>query len=320
MALPRWILDPERDGAARLKQALAGAPYTIFTSPSPALSADEASRSPWLYAERLFGERPRMVERQPIRAMAGGRSFASTSLYTPLHTDSQLYDGGPPDAQVMVCACSAERGGESTLLDAWSLVERIEREDPALFDDLFAAPRRIPFVFGDVLGPTLALRGGSLAFTHTPIQPPPDDVARRLDAHLRRQPPLTTAIRTGETMVLDNRRALHGRLPFDDARREFVRLLVWLPGPLARHPAYESRARLVAEQRGAALASQPASIRRLHGQPGAPLPGASARLDLVMAMLRGVPPGVLAARHKIPEPDLYRWRDAALRAALEALE
>ncbi|KYF94357.1 hypothetical protein BE20_00740 [Sorangium cellulosum] len=40
---------------------------------------------------------------------------------------------------------------------------------------------------------------------------------------------------------------------------------------------------------------------------------------MVLEMLRGVPPGVLAARERIPEPELYRLRDAALAAAEAAL-
>jgi hypothetical protein len=42
-------------------------------------------------------------------------------------------------------------------------------------------------------------------------------------------------------------------------------------------------------------------------------------LAVVLEMLRGVPPGVLAARERIAEPELYRMRDAALAAAEAAL-
>jgi hypothetical protein len=41
---------------------------------------------------------------------------------------------------------------------------------------------------------------------------------------------------------------------------------------------------------------------------------------VVLELLRGVAPGVLASRERIPEAVLYRWRDAALAAAGRALD
>ena len=55
------------------------------------------------------------------------------------------------------------------------------------------------------------------------------------------------------------------------------------------------------------------------GAPPVTDPEAERRLRIVPEMLRGVSPGVLSRRHGVPEPELYRWRDAVLRAAEEAL-
>ena len=41
--------------------------------------------------------------------------------------------------------------------------------------------------------------------------------------------------------------------------------------------------------------------------------------DEVDALLRGESPGRLASQHGVPEPELYRWRDAALRGARASL-
>ena len=298
-----------------LKEALARCGFVRCHAARP----EEAGRDFWGYAERLLEVRPRMVERQPIQAVEGGRSFASTSRFTPLHSDSQLYDGAPPDLQVMACLHADQRGGESLLLDTWPLLESIERQEPALFAALFQAWRLHPFVFGDLTGPTAAIRGGALAFTHSP-RSREDAVGKRLAAWLERSPPLQVPVRAGEVLLLDNRRALHGRLAFQDTRRCFTRLLVWLPEPLARHERYEALARDARREVEAEVATAPAEVRRRAGFSGEALPEAEERLQIVLAMLRGAPPGVLAARHRIPEPTLYVWRDEALRAALEALE
>ena len=84
--------------------ALAPAPV-----PAPALS--RSPDEPWAFVHDLLGIRPEMVERQPIRPIAGARSFAGTSVFTPFHTDSQDFLGAPPALQIMVCRGAAPNGG-----------------------------------------------------------------------------------------------------------------------------------------------------------------------------------------------------------------
>jgi hypothetical protein len=98
-------------------------------------------------------------------------------MAAPFHSDSQSFLGVPPHVQVMACLRAAGAGGESLYLDTWALLERIALEHPALCALLFEAPRRFPFVFGDVFGPTVSLRGGSLVFTHTAFPEEGDPVA-----------------------------------------------------------------------------------------------------------------------------------------------
>lgn len=280
----------------------------------------EAAAAPWSFAERFLGVRPRMLEQQPIRAVPGGRSFASSRGFTPLHSDSQLHLGAPPDVQVMVCHQHAAQGGETLLLDTWALLDDLRREDPALLQSLFEVPRRIPFVFGDVYGSTVALRGGALAFTHSPIPPAPDALSQSLAARLRSRPTVAVAVRAGEVLVVDNRRMLHGRKAFDDTARSFTRLLLWLPSPLTEHPGYTAMARAVAAQTSPVLAGEDPRVRARYGALAPASSRAEDRLQTVMAMLRGVAPGVLAHHTGVPEPVLYQWRDAALTAALAALD
>ncbi|AGP35085.1 hypothetical protein SCE1572_11520 [Sorangium cellulosum So0157-2] len=105
------------------------------------------------------------------------------------------------------------------------------------------------------------------------------------------------------------------RRAFEGGARELVRLLVWVEAPLPSPPARRALAAQVAE-----AASRRAGGHAPAARLGAPaLPEARRRLGVILEMLRGVPPGGLAARERIPEPGLYRLRDAALAAAESAL-
>jgi hypothetical protein len=284
---------------SQILQAVARDGYALFAGEAK-WASEAAHGAAWEIAEQILGRPTRMVEFQPIRAVARGRSYASTSADTPLHTDSQRFSGAPPDALIMICARPPQGGGEVILVDGFALLDALSLTDPALYSALFDEPRTIPFVFGDIEAPTVALRADALAWTCSPM-PPRDPVGRRLALHLDAAPRIVLAPRAGDVLVVDNRRMLHGRRAFSDPSRSYARLLAWLDAPLSRS-THESRAR--------AAATSPAPP---------PSPDADRRLRVVLAMIRGVPPGVLAARESIPEPFLYEWRDQAVAAALVAL-
>jgi hypothetical protein len=304
--------------AEALQRELAARGFAVVRAPAD-LGPEEAARAPWTYAERLLGSPPRLVERQPIKPVPQGRSFAASAGPAPLHTDSQMFAGVPPAVQIMACVRPAARGGETLLVDGWALLDRVAASDPDLYRLLFEAPRRIPFVFGDVFGPTVSRRGGALVFTHPPRVPEGDPVAARLAPWIDAAPRIERAVGAGEILVVDNHRMLHGRRPFADPAREHVRLLVWT-APAGQAPAlHRARAEAAAQALSDQLAAAPEAVRRRLGL-GAPAPpAADRRLAIVLEMLRGVPPGVLAARERIPEPELYRMRDVALAAAEAAL-
>jgi hypothetical protein len=256
---------------------------------------ESAAASPFAFAARLLGVEPLLVERQPIRPIEGGRSFASTRVDTPLHTDSQMFLGAPATIQVLVCVKPAARGGESVLVDGARLVARLEDADPALASALFEVDRAQRFYFGDVAGPTIARRGGHLTWTVAPNAA--DDVGRALAAQLAQGPRVEHMLRAGEALVASNHRMLHGRRPFD-GERELVRLLVWLERPLATAPRDFARARELS----------------------APVPEpALARIRAVLAILRGVPPAKVASDARVNEATLYAWREAFMRAGVGAL-
>jgi hypothetical protein len=288
--------------------------------PTPGLDADTAARDPWGVAASFFGEPPSMVERQPIKPVPQGRSFASNAAFTPLHSDSQMFCGVSPHAQLMFCAKAAQDGGTTLLLDTYALLETIERDDTKLFRMLFTESRRIPFVFGDVVGPTVSWRSDNLVFTHSPMRPmrEADEVAHRLQRFLSQASVIEVPVKDGQILVVDNHRMLHGRTAFTDESRRFTRLLVWRRSSFTRHIHFEALARQESDRLRVATFDQ-TKFRAL-GLGTWSSREVEWRRRIVLDMLQGVPPGVLAQRHGIPEPTLYVWRDAAVAAMDDALD
>jgi gamma-butyrobetaine dioxygenase len=297
MTARRWDWD-DRTGPARLVAELAEGGLSWIRSPALLEAVD---RDPWEAAARILGARPDLVERQPIHAVPGGRSFSSSALAAPFHSDSQTFLGVPPHVQVMACRTPAPSGGESLYLDSWPLLARIEAEAPDLLTRLFYERRRFPFVFGDFHGPTFSLRGGSLVFTHTAFPEEGDAVASALRPFLESAPIICVRAEAGDLLVAHNHRLLHGRRAFDGIERSFTRLLVWRRDPFMGPEAWRAKA------------------ARAAASTAAPDPEAGDRLLVVLELLRGVPAGVLSKREGVPEAQLYAWRDTALESALDAL-
>jgi hypothetical protein len=285
-------------------------------SPVVGFDAESAARDPWDVATQFFGDPPSMVERQPIKPVPQGRSFASNAAFTPLHTDSQRFGGVSPHAQLMFCAKAAREGGTTLLLDTHALLATIQQEDIAFLRALFSESRTIPFVFGDVVGPTVSWRQESLVFTHSPKRVE-DEIGRKLQGFLSRAPIIEVPVRDGEILIVDNHRMLHGRTAFTDESRRFTRLLVWRHSSFTRHVHFDTLARAEADR--ARASCRDARVLRARGLSTWPSEATEWRRRIVLEMLRGVPPGVLAQRHGIPEPMLYVWRDAAIAAMDQVL-
>jgi hypothetical protein len=315
MTPERWDWDPET-GPGRLTAVLAHAGVAWVRAPE---LAEAAPREPWACAERLLGERAVLLERQPIRAVPGGRSFSSGRMAAPFHTDSQTLLGVPPHVQVMACGAPSEEGGENLYLDAWALLARVEGEDPELLAALFTKVRRFPFVFGDVCGPTVSMRGGSLVFTHTARPLPDDAVAARLRPFVESEPVIQVRAAAGDLVVIHNHRLLHGRRAFAGEGRSFTRLLIWRSGPWPAPPRWLARAETGATAMRDRLRDAPSGVREAFGLPETSAFDGGRRLGIVLELLRGVPPGVLSARERVAEAEIYRWRDAFLRGGAASL-
>jgi gamma-butyrobetaine dioxygenase len=279
---------------APLFSSLASDGFSLLRPGQGAITFESATLDPWGTAARLFGMDALMVERQPIRPVAGVRSFAAGSGDAPLHTDSQRFRGVPSDAIVMICERPAERGGETTMVDAFVLLRRLHREAPDLFRALALTPRKMRFYFGEHDEPTFRIVDDAPFFTHPPAHLPGDAIGARIAAEL--PPPTRLLVQRDEVLIVDNRRMLHGRTAFSGNDRSFVRLLVWLPRRLS--PADD----IVGWARAAGAPSEKS----------VPL---SPRAHAMLALLRGAPPGVIAPRLGVDEAELYRMREETISSA-----
>jgi hypothetical protein len=314
------VIDPSAAAAsscANVTNAIATHGFTVVELGDDALVQ---IAQPWRLVLALVGRAPELTEVQPIaprggpdprltEARAAGRSFAASTGDAPLHTDSQLWRGRPPELQITACMRPAATGGHSVLVDGHALADAVAEREPALLQAMLREPRRMPFVFGSVYGPTLARRDGRYVVTHTPRPVATDAVAARISSVLERVPHHTIELRRGQVLLVDNHRMLHGRTAFTDPTRALLRVLAWLPSPLGPRPAWADAADAEAEDVARVLGDASAAVRLAFGITSTP----PDPIDLaVLAIAGGAPPGALAQRLGIAEAALYRRRDALL--------
>ncbi len=146
----------------------------------------------------------------------------------------------------MVCRRPAAQGGESLILDGWSLLSRIEQDDPDLFRDLIERARLHKWTGrpgGEpIYGPTVSVRRGHLMCLH-PATPPLDAVGRRFRARIDEAVPIEFKAQAGDVDVNNNHRTLHARRAFTDAGREFARINTWMPTPVGTPSRFDRMSR-----------------------------------------------------------------------------
>ena len=166
-----------------------------------------------------------------VRSEPNPINLAYTNIGLGLHTDNP-YREPVPGLQMLHCLQASGEGGESLFADGFALAEHLHTQDAAACDLLTQTPVRFTYAHGEVclsaerpliernrLGGWEAVRYNNRSIA--PLRLPADILpafyaAYRALACLLRDPQFLVSIklRSGDLVVFDNQRALHGRAPF----------------------------------------------------------------------------------------------------------
>ena len=167
-----------------------------------------------------------------VRSVPAASDLAYTSLPLDPHTDNP-YRWPVPGVQLLHCLVNETSGGLSTLVDGFAAAEALRSRDPEAFRVLTRTPIRFRYrdATTDLVAsaPPIELdaAGGLLAVHFSPrldFVPlePPDALdgyyrARRAFDYLLRSPEfeIRFLLNSGDLLMMDNRRLLHGRTGFD---------------------------------------------------------------------------------------------------------
>ncbi|MEM7254122.1 MAG: TauD/TfdA family dioxygenase [Pseudomonadota bacterium] len=165
-----------------------------------------------------------------VKAQAKPTNLAFTNLALQAHTDNPYRDP-VPTVQVLYCLLNASEGGDSSVVDGFSVAQRLRQEDAEGFDCLTQFDVRFEFIAAgsawlQAERPIIELGShgeiASVGFNNRSIAPlttiPFDAVptfyrAYRRFAEYVDDPgmQLTFRLQPGDAFVVDNTRVLHGR-------------------------------------------------------------------------------------------------------------
>lgn len=188
------------------------------------------------FAEHVACVRETIYDRlHNVRATPGeynAYNVASTTLELKPHTDMPNYNN-PPGVQMFHFLVNESEGGESTAVDGARVAEQLEEQDPEAFEILSSTPVRFRIFSsrGDVINsnPLLTLdANGELKvfrFSNQLAQPARLPLAQ-MDAFYRAYRKLGRLVEapenkvqfrlnTGDIMVTNNLRVMHGRNSYD---------------------------------------------------------------------------------------------------------
>ena len=167
-----------------------------------------------------------------VRSVPAAIDLAYTSLPLDPHTDNP-YRSPVPGVQLLHCLTNETTGGLSTLVDGFAAAEALRNRDSEAFRLLANTPVRFryrddttdlvasaPLIEVDATGRLQAIHF-SPRLDFVPLGPPQVLTryykARRALDHLLRSPEFEIRFKldTGELLIMDNQRLLHGRTGFD---------------------------------------------------------------------------------------------------------
>jgi gamma-butyrobetaine dioxygenase len=222
-----WNANPSDAQWLRIGEAFLSHGFVIFTN---------VSREPGsvLNVARNFGV-PRDTNFGllfDVRTQPSATDLAYTGLALDAHTDNPYRDP-VPGIQLLHCLINESTGGFSTLVDGFAVVEHLRESDPVAWDILTTTP--VTFVYRDAAtelihrAPMIELDSQrdfcgirfSPRLDFVPLLAPPALSAfyaarRKLDGLLRSAAfEIRFLLRSGDLVMFDNRRLLHGRTGFD---------------------------------------------------------------------------------------------------------
>ncbi len=169
-----------------------------------------------------------------VRSEPNASDLAYTSLHLDPHTDNP-YRSPVPGVQLLHCLANETSGGLSTLVDGIAVGEALRARDPEAFQVLSTTPVRFryrdsatelvasaPPIELDVSGKVKTIHF-SPRLDFVPLLPPPRLTAyyraRRLFDHMLRSTEfeIRFLLASGDLVMFDNCRLLHGRTSFDPA-------------------------------------------------------------------------------------------------------
>ena len=169
-----------------------------------------------------------------VRSTPAASDLAYTSVHLDPHTDNP-YRSPVPGIQLLHCLINETTGGRSTLVDGFAVAEALRREDPTAFKILSETPVRFryqdpsteltasaPPIELDVTGAVRTIHF-SPRLDFVPLMPPDRLTAyyrarRAFDHRLRgNEFQIEFLLQTGDLVMFDNCRLLHGRTRFNPA-------------------------------------------------------------------------------------------------------
>jgi gamma-butyrobetaine dioxygenase len=227
--LPRaaWMAEPPDDVKASWLKPFLELGFIIFTGvPTESEMVLKVGSAFGFVRDTNFGAH------FDVRSIPDANDLAYTSLFLDPHTDNP-YRSPVPGVQLLHCLANETTGGLSTLVDGFAAAEALRQHNPKAFDILTRIPVRFRFrdtdtelvrssspIEVDGVGALQAINF-SPRLDFVPLLPPQElsayFEARKAFDHLLRSPQneIRFLLNSGDLMMMDNRRLLHGRTAFD---------------------------------------------------------------------------------------------------------
>lgn len=165
-----------------------------------------------------------LINKSDIKTKDGSNQFIHGSGYVEFHTDD-------PRARYVVWKCieTADFGGENILKDMRSVYEKASPELQANLQkisfivDLPGAPVEVDFVSFFNSNPHFYYAPWKKGTKHLVIRP---ETIFLLSLALQRQDEIIVTMKQGDVLVIDNKRMVHGRRPYQGVQRHLVRYLI----------------------------------------------------------------------------------------------